>query len=168
MTEFQPQGESWAVIGTQWSWTIGRSRKFTRIKVGSYLKTRPLSSLKSSPHQSSCGWLFCFNFFEYSFSPSECIPNEDAVQDWSNSNWPGMGPLKKSSVLHGEMSAGSSLLCSVSGFMKCFHIYSLIWSLLSPGNISHFMDEETQKKLTCSWPVNQFFLFFFLFDFLVS
>lgn len=95
MTEFQPQGESWAVIGTQWNWTIGRSRKFARIKVGSYLKTRLLSSLKSSPHQSSCGWLFCFNFFEYSFSPSECIPNEDAVQDWSNSNWPGMGPLKR-------------------------------------------------------------------------
>ena len=36
--------------------------------------------------------------------------------------------LKNSSALHGEMSAGSSLLCSVLGFMKCFHIYSLILS----------------------------------------
>lgn len=36
-----------------------------------------------------------------------------------------MRPLKKSSVLHGEMSAGSSILCSVLGVYEMLsHLFS--------------------------------------------
>ena len=40
--------------------------------------------------------------------------------------------LEKRSALHGEMSAGSSLWCSVLWFIKCFHTYCFILSSQQP------------------------------------
>lgn len=139
MTEFQAQGESWAAMGTWWSWTIGRRRKFTRSKVGSCLKTRLLSSLKSSPHQPSCNLPFA-GFFVSIFlsmvSPNEYMPNEDGVQDWSNSNWPGMGPLKK------QFCSTWWDVCWVLTFVQCFGVYEMLSHLFSHFILTTILGDE--------------------------
>lgn len=131
VTMFQPQAEHWAVIEAQWGWTP--SRESTWSKDGLYLKTSFPSFWK--PRYLPTFLQFTLvDFFAYIPLSIDSLWIHTSLIEMEFRI--GLTPadqecdlFEKSSAPHGEMSAGSLLLCSALRFIKCFLTCYLILSL---------------------------------------
>lgn len=127
VTMFQPQAERWAVTEAQWGWTTG-SRVYMEEGWSVFEDQISFNLNAQTPTNLPAvyfSWLFCLHSFEYRCFLDSYIPHRDGVQDWFDSNWPGMWPLRE------KFSSPWWNVCWILAFVYCFEVYQMLFYLLS-------------------------------------